>query len=112
MNNLTRALFRSGVRERMRIGVLSRNHRGLIMALCAHGRLGTDIVLFNTGASEEQTRAVLKEQKIDILFIDEEFIPLLPSDFEQCPMIVAWEFGDTGGFTREQEAALKPASNI
>ena len=112
VNNLTRALFRSGVRERMRIGVLSRNHRGLIMALCAHGRLGTDIVLFNTGASAEQTRAVLKEHKIDILFIDEEFIPLLPSDFEQCPVIVAWEFGDTGGFTREQEAALKPASNI
>lgn len=112
VNNLTRALFRTGIRERMRIGVLCRNHRGLVMALCAHGRIGTDIVLFNTGASAEQTRAVLKEQKIDVLFIDEEFIPLLPQGFDQCPVIVAWEHGDTTGFTREQEAELKPASNV
>lgn len=109
---LARALFRTGIRERNRIGVLCRNHRGLVMALCAHGRLGTDIVFFNTGASAEQTRAVLKEQKIDLLFIDEEFLPLLPRDFSECPVIIAWEHGDTIGLSREQEAELKPASNI
>lgn len=109
---LAKALFRTGIRERNRIGVLCRNHRGLVMALCAHGRLGTDIVFFNTGASAEQTRAVLKEQKIDLLFIDEEFLPLLPRDFSECPVIIAWEHGDTIGLSREQEAELKPASNI
>lgn len=111
-NALTRALFRTGIRERMRLGVLCRNHRGLIMALCAHGRLGTDIVFLNTGASAEQTRAVLKEQKIDLLFIDEEFLPLLPRGYSDSPVIIAWEFGDTVGLTREQESELKLASNI
>lgn len=111
-NALTRALFRTGIRERMRLGVLCRNHRGLIMALCAHGRLGTDIVFLNTGASAEQTRAVLKEQKIDLLFIDEEFLPLLPRGYSDSPVIIAWEFGDTIGLTREQESELKLASNI
>ncbi|MGO3361002.1 MAG: AMP-binding protein [Corynebacterium sp.] len=90
-NRLAQALFRTGVRERDKVGVLSRNHRGFILALCAHGRLGTDIVLLNTGASANQTRAVLKEQKIDLLFIDEEFIPLLPKGFDECPVIVNWE---------------------
>jgi fatty-acyl-CoA synthase len=94
-NLLAKALYRSGVRERDRIGVLSRNHRGFIMALCAHGRLGTDIVLFNTGASAHQTRAVIKEQKIDLLFIDEEFIPLLPAGFDECPVIINWEENHT-----------------
>ncbi|WP_312978620.1 AMP-binding protein [Corynebacterium sp.] len=90
-NKLAESLYRTGVRERDKIGMLSRNHRGFIMTLCAHGRLGTDIVLFNTGASAEQTRAVMKEQKIDLLFIDEEFIPLLPKGFDECPVIINWE---------------------
>ncbi|MDC7104191.1 AMP-binding protein [Corynebacterium falsenii] len=111
-NSLARALFRTGIRERDRIGVLCRNHRGLILALCAHGRLGTDIVFFNTGASAEQTRAVANEQKLDVLFIDEEFLPLLPKDFDACPVIIAWENGDTLGLTRDAEAALDAPSNV
>ena len=94
-NLLAKALHRTGVRERDRIGILSRNHRGFIMALCAHGRLGTDIVLLNTGASAHQTRAVIKEQKLDLLFIDEEFIPLLPAEFDECPVIINWEENHT-----------------
>lgn len=90
-NKLAQALYRTGVRERDKIGMLSRNHRGFMMTLAAHGRLGTDIILFNTGASATQTRAVMKEQKIDLLFIDEEFIPLLPKGFDDCPVIINWE---------------------
>lgn len=111
-NTLARALFRTGVRERDKIGVLCRNHRGLILTLCAHGRLGTDIVFFNTGSSAEQTRAVIAEQKIDVLFIDEEFLPLLPKGFNNAHVIVAWENGDTLGLSREAEAAQEPPSNV
>lgn len=109
---LARALWRSGLRERSRIGVLCRNHRGFLMALFAHGRLGTDIVLLNTGASAEQTRAVLQEQKPDVLLIDEEFLPLLSEDFRDCPVIVAWEFGDSQGMTRDSEQNQDMASNV
>lgn len=109
---LAKALFRAGLRERNKIGVLCRNHRGFILALCAHGRLGTDLVLLNTAASAQQTRAVIHEQKLDVLFIDEEFLPLLPKDFDDCPIVVAWEFGDTSGLSAEAEAALPTASNV
>ncbi|MGJ0183855.1 AMP-binding protein [Corynebacterium glyciniphilum] len=118
-NKLAEALYRTGVRERDKIGMLSRNHRGFIMTLCAHGRLGTDIVLFNTGASAEQTRAVMKEQKIDLLFIDEEFIPLLPKGFDECPVIINWEEDqDTAAapLTEEERQArtadIEYASNV
>lgn len=109
---LAKALFRTGIRERHRIGVLCRNHRGFILALTAHGRLGTDIIFFNTGASATQTRRVIEEQKLDLLIIDEEFLPLLPSGFHACPVIIAWEFGDTVGSDRNIEMAATPASNV
>ncbi|WP_010120114.1 AMP-binding protein [Corynebacterium nuruki] len=109
-DKLAEALYRTGVRERDKIGMLSRNHRGFIMTLCAHGRLGTDIVLFNTGASASQTRAVMKEQKIDLLFIDEEFIPLLPKGFDECPVIVNWEENqDTAAAPLTEEEKAKRA---
>ena len=106
---LARALRHGDIKQRDRIGVLSRNHRGFIMALCAHGRLGTDLVLLNTGASSEQTLSVIKEQKLDFLFIDEEFTHLLPEDFNQCPVAVSWfeDYNDTSavreGWTSMQE---------
>lgn len=116
-NLLAKALFRTGVRERDRVGVLSRNHRGFIMALCAHGRLGTDIVLLNTGASAHQTRAVIKEQKLDLLFIDEEFIPLLPKGFDECPVIVNWEEDQataaaSDGEDEDDKEAIDYANNV
>lgn len=89
-SRLARALRHGDVMPRDRIGVLARNHRNFLLALCAHGRLGTDLVLLNTGASAEQTLAVIKEQKIDFLFIDEEFTHILPEDFDQCPVAVSW----------------------
>ncbi|MDO5731610.1 AMP-binding protein [Corynebacterium sphenisci] len=96
-NQLARALRHGNIRPRDRIGVLSRNHRGFLLALCAHGRLGTDLVLLNPGASAEQTNAVIREQKLDFLFIDEEFTHILPEDFDQCPVAVSWleDYEDT-----------------
>ena len=108
-NQLARALRHGNIRPRDKIGVLCRNHRGFIQALCAHGRLGTDIVLLNPSASSKQTLAVIHEQKVDFLFIDEEFTHILPEDFDQCPVAVAWleNYKDTScvreGWTSMQE---------
>lgn len=88
--SLARALRHGNIRPRMRIGLLARNHRNFITVLCAHGRLGTDLVLLNPGASAEQTNAVIREQKIDFLFLDEEFVGILADDFDVCPVAVSW----------------------
>lgn len=96
-NALARALKHGNIRERSRIGILARNHRGFVMTLCAHGRLGTDLILLNTGAAAEQTLAVIREQKLDFLFIDEEFANQLPEDFDDCPVAISWfdDYKDT-----------------
>ncbi|WP_137875272.1 AMP-binding protein [Rhodococcus sp. Q] len=72
------ALYDRGLRERGRIGVLARNHRGFLTAMGASSRLGTDLVLLNTGAPAPQLAEILAEQKIDWLLVDPEFTPLLP----------------------------------
>jgi acyl-CoA synthetase (AMP-forming)/AMP-acid ligase II len=63
-----------------RVGLLCRNHHGMIEALIACGKLGVDVVLLNTGLGAEQLRAVAEEQELDLLIADEEFagVPGLP----------------------------------
>ena len=60
---LAAALHERGLRERGRIGILARNHRGFLIAMGASARLGTDLVLLNTGASTTQLAEVLAEQR-------------------------------------------------
>ncbi|MFF0814495.1 AMP-binding protein [Rhodococcus sp. NPDC003318] len=72
------ALHDRGLRERGRIGVLARNHRGFLIAMGASSRLGTDLVLLNTGASATQFADIVTEQKLDWLLVDPEFTPLIP----------------------------------
>ncbi|MFC9790237.1 AMP-binding protein [Rhodococcus sp. NPDC127528] len=72
------ALHDRGLRERGRIGILARNHRGFLVAMGASSRLGTDLVLLNTGASDAQLAEVVVEQRLDWLLVDPEFTALIP----------------------------------
>lgn len=56
-----------------RIGVLCRNHNGLVEAAIANTVLGVDTVLVNTGLSGPQLAAVAAEQRIRALLYDTEF---------------------------------------
>ncbi|GAA4474050.1 AMP-binding protein [Rhodococcus olei] len=75
---LALALHDRGLRERGRIGVLARNHRGFLIAMGASARLGTDLVFLNTGASAAQFSDIVTEQQLDWLLVDPEFTALIP----------------------------------
>ncbi|WP_198679453.1 AMP-binding protein [Thermomonospora amylolytica] len=62
---------------RPRVAVLCRNHRGMVETLVACGKLGSDVVLLNTGMGTEQTIKVLHEQEAEILVADSEFGEIL-----------------------------------
>ncbi|TDB86085.1 acyl-CoA synthetase [Actinomadura sp. KC216] len=62
---------------RPRVGVLCRNHRGMVETLVACSRRGAEVVLLNTGFGTGQLRAVLGELRPDLLVADTEFAPLL-----------------------------------
>ncbi|MGW4498700.1 AMP-binding protein [Micromonospora sp. NPDC004336] len=62
-----------GVRAGDRIGVLCRNHHGLIETIVAATLLGADAVLVNTGLSAAQLATVAEEQRLRVLVHDAEF---------------------------------------
>ena len=59
------------------IGILCRNHRGLVESLAAATRIGADALLLNTGFSGPQLRDVLEREGATVVVYDEEFAPFL-----------------------------------
>ncbi|MBE1485923.1 acyl-CoA synthetase (AMP-forming)/AMP-acid ligase II [Plantactinospora soyae] len=77
---------RYGIGEGDRIGVLCRNHHGLVETAVAGPLLGADIVLVNTGLSGAQLADVVQEQRIRLLVYDAEFVDRtigLPPELDQ-----------------------------
>ncbi|MER7455406.1 AMP-binding protein [Micromonospora sp. NPDC126480] len=71
---LARALRATyGLQAGDRIGVLCRNHHGLIETIVAATVLGVDAVLVNTGLSATQLATVADEQRLRVLVHDDEF---------------------------------------
>ncbi|WP_320067292.1 AMP-binding protein [Micromonospora sp. RTGN7] len=62
-----------GVKAGDRVGLLCRNHHGLIEATVATTLLGADAVLVNTGLSATQLTTVAQEQSLRVLVHDDEF---------------------------------------
>ncbi|TYC06420.1 AMP-binding protein [Micromonospora sp. WP24] len=62
-----------GLQAGERIGVLCRNHHGLIETIVAATLLGVDAVLVNTGLSAAQLATVAEEQRLRVLVHDDEF---------------------------------------
>jgi acyl-CoA synthetase (AMP-forming)/AMP-acid ligase II len=56
-----------------RVGLLCRNHAGMVEAMLAVNLLGADTVLVNTGLSGQQLAAVAEEQQLRVLVYDREF---------------------------------------
>ncbi|MEV5573104.1 AMP-binding protein [Spirillospora sp. NPDC052269] len=62
---------------RPRVGLLCRNHRGLVLSLVACSRRGAEVVPLNTGFGTGRLRDVLSELRMDLIIADAEFEPLL-----------------------------------
>ncbi|HZQ33999.1 MAG TPA: AMP-binding protein [Mycobacterium sp.] len=72
-NALANEWLRSGLRPGCGVGVLARNHRGLVDALFAGTKIGARIVLLNTDFGADQLRDVLAREGAELLVHDEEF---------------------------------------
>ncbi|MFC8047520.1 acyl-CoA synthetase [Nocardia sp. NPDC057353] len=59
------------------LGVLCRDHRGMLLAMAAAGKLGARVVLLNTGFGGRQLAEVAVREQIAALLLDAEFLPLL-----------------------------------
>ncbi|MBJ8345778.1 AMP-binding protein [Antrihabitans sp. YC2-6] len=70
-------LSRLGIGVPRTVGILCRNHRGLVEALGASTRLGADALLLNTGFGAAQLTDVLSRERAEILIFDDEFADLV-----------------------------------
>ncbi len=77
-DRLAAALIPEGNGRRLRVGLLCRNHRGLVEALVACSKRGAEVVLLGTGLGAGAMRAVMREVWADLLIADAEFTELLP----------------------------------
>jgi acyl-CoA synthetase (AMP-forming)/AMP-acid ligase II len=78
------------------VGILCRNHRGLVEALAATTRIGADALLLNTGFSAPQLADVLEREGAELVVHDEEFGGLVEHARSRLPdlgVVLAWSDG-------------------
>src|ERR1700694_3907166 len=56
-----------------RVGIMCRNHRGFVEALCAAFKVGADVLLLNTSFAGPALAEVVTREGIDTMIYDEEF---------------------------------------
>lgn len=72
-NALARGWRQNGVKAGSAVGVLCRDHRGLIDSMGATARLGASVVLMNTGFAARQLAEVAVREGVTDLVYDDEF---------------------------------------
>ena len=59
------------------VGIMCRDHRGLVETMFAAGKLGAKLLLMNTGFAKPQFAEVVEREGADVLVYDEEFADIL-----------------------------------
>ncbi|MFI6030377.1 acyl-CoA synthetase [Amycolatopsis magusensis] len=76
-NALARAWADRGIGVGTMVAALCRDHRGLVLATLATGKLGARLLLMNTGFAKPQLTDVAQREQVKALVYDEEFTELL-----------------------------------
>jgi fatty-acyl-CoA synthase len=85
-----RGLERLGVDEGSVVGLLCRDHRGLVIAMAACGKLGARLVLMNTGFAKPQFAQVCEREDVKVVLHDSEFLSLLDALPAELPRVLTW----------------------
>ena len=88
------ALRARGLREGDSVGILCRNHRGLIDINFGAGKLGARILLLNTDFGGPQLRDVCEREDVALLVHDEEYNALVAPIEPRYGRVLAWTDAD------------------
>jgi fatty-acyl-CoA synthase len=89
-NALARAWQQRGMDDTSTIALLCRDHRGLVDAMFAAGKLGAKALLMNTGFAKPQFAAVAEREGVNALVYDTEFTEILGDVPASVPRYLAW----------------------
>ncbi len=102
------ALRARGLREGDSVGILCRNHRGLIDINFGAGKIGARLLLLNTDFGGPQLRDVCAREGVVLLVHDEEYEELAAPIEPQHGRVLGWAESNPGGL-RHARAADRPA---
>jgi acyl-CoA synthetase (AMP-forming)/AMP-acid ligase II len=91
---LAAGFARAGMREGDRVAVLCRNHRGIIEASAALGKLGTDVLFLNTAFAAPQIADVIRNEDVAAIVHDDEFASLVKGTLSANRRFIAWSEGE------------------
>jgi fatty-acyl-CoA synthase len=89
-NALARGLLATGIRPGDRVGILCRDHHGMVLALIAASRLGARVVLMNTGFAKPQFVEVIQREQVSAMLLDSEFVALTEALPRETPRVLTW----------------------
>lgn len=72
------------------VGLLCRDHRGLLIAMAGCGKLGSRLVLMNTGFAKPQFADVCERERVKVVLHDSEFAGLLDGLPAALPRVLTW----------------------
>ena len=87
---LARGLNQLGITEGSVVALLCRDHRGLLIAMAACGKLGARLVLMNTGFAKPQFAQVCERENVKVVLHDSEFVGLLDALPADMPRVITW----------------------
>jgi fatty-acyl-CoA synthase len=87
---LARGLNALGIGAGSVVGLLCRDHRGLLIAMAAGGKLGAQLVLMNTGFAKPQFTQVCERENVKAVLHDSEFLGLLDALPPEVLRVVTW----------------------
>ncbi|QIS05683.1 AMP-binding protein [Nocardia brasiliensis] len=87
---IARGLHAAGLTEGTVVGVLARDHRGLILSMVAASKAGVRVALMNTGFAKPQFAEVCQREKVKAMLHDSEFLGLLDALPADLPRYLTW----------------------
>lgn len=111
-NALAWAWRGQGIRQDSAIGVLCRNHRGLIDAMFAAAKLGAQVVALRTGLDAEQLAAVVQREGITTIVYDDEFSAAVADLPDQVSRYLARVDGSGAAIALDELIAAAPAREV
>ncbi|WP_369829499.1 acyl-CoA synthetase [Nocardia sp. 852002-20019_SCH5090214] len=113
---LARGLQSLGVEPGTVIGILARDHRGLLLAMAAAGKAGARLALMNTGFAKPQFAQVCEREHVKVVLHDSEFVGLLDALPPELPRVITWVDDGaelpTGAITIEELIAAHPPTEL
>ena len=98
--------------DALRIGVMARNGRGIIIPMTAKGYAGAELFLLNVGSSPEQLEGIIAENRINVLFLDDEFADRIPEGLEGVTVIWAHTSREHGDETTTRGIILAGTAGL